>query len=344
MSNIRDVAKAAGVSTATVSRVINHETEGRMTEETKEKVWEAIAKLNYKNPAKNTHRNSGAKMRTSTGGNDDIIRIGCVMCTEKDKYSDPYYLSILSSIEEHARRNNYQIPMIASSKELEEAESLDSFFSIPLNGLILMNTLSSNIYDYICKKVPAIVGIDTAHADIDNIIYDHYYAASLAVDTLYDKGYRKIGFIGAAIEGAKLEDSKRFRGFLSSMYSHGLPIDPATCINCHWNEEECSNAIDNLNRNGMLPEAIVVSSDIMAMATLRSLYDIGKRVPDEVAVIGMSNIEMAKYSNPPLSTISIPTQELGILALDTLMQRLAGYDMLPRTISLPLQVVLRSSI
>ena len=343
MSNIRDVAKAAGVSTATVSRVINHDTEGRMTEETKERVWEAIARLNYKAPAKSLRKSSAAKHSDTSHNGNDIIRIGCVISTEKDKYSDPYYLSILSSIEEHARKNNIQIPMIAASKELEESDSLDSFFSSPLNGIILMNTLSENIYNYVRKHVPAIVGIDTAHTDIDNIIYDHYYAASLAVDTLVKKGYKKIGFMGAAAEGARLEDSKRFRGYYSSMYSHGLSIDPSTCINCHWKEEECSKAIKKLHQSKKLPEAFVVSSDLMAMAVLRSLYDVNVRVPDEIAIMGISNIEMSKYSNPPLSTISIPTFELGILALDTLKQRINGYDMLPRNISLPLQVILRAS-
>ncbi len=341
MSNIRDVAKAAGVSTATVSRVINHDTKGRMTDETKEKVWEAIAQLNYKSPAKNIRKTSETK---SNDNSNEIIRIGCVISTEKDKYSDPYYLSILSSIEEHARKNNYQIPMIATSKELEESKSLDSFFSLPLNGIILMNTLSASIYKYIKEQVPSIVGIDTAHTDIDNIVYDHYHAAALAVDTLVEKGYTNIGFFGACSEGSKLADSKRFRGYLSAMYSHGLNVNPSTCINCHWKEEECQKEIKRLYQNNLLPRALVVSSDLMAMAVLRALYDINIRVPDQIAVMGISNIEMSKYSNPPLSTISIPTYDLGILALDTLKQRIEGYDMLPRTISLPIKVVQRASV
>lgn len=339
MSNIREVAKAAGVSTATVSRVINHETEGRMTEETKERVWAAIAELGYKAPAKNIRKKAAGQSHSHSSN----ARIGCVISTDKDKYSDPYYLSLLSAIEKRAAEAGYTIPFIATSKEIEDCKSLDAFFP-KLDGIILMNTLSNDIYFYIKEKIPAIIGIDTAHKDIDNVIYDHYEAASLAVSTLYDRGYRDIGFIGASPANAKLEDSKRFRGFYGEMNSKGLPVRKETCINCHWSEDECHAAIKALSKKGELPKAFVVSSDLMAMAVLKSLYDINVKVPDQVAVMGITNIEMARFSNPPLSTINVPMAEMGTLAVDILKERMEGYSMLPRKMSLPLEVILRSSI
>lgn len=338
MSNIREVAKAAGVSTATVSRVINHETEGRMTEETKEKVWEAIAKLNYKAPVKNIK-----KKLSEAQSSEDHFRIGCVISTDKDKYSDPYYQSLLSSVESKAGSYNFTIPFIATSAEIEECRSLDSFFP-KLDGIILMNTLSPDIYSFIKRNIPAIVGIDTAHKDIDNIIYDHFEAASLAVSALYDKGYRDIGFIGASDNNSILENSKRFRGFLGEMNARGLQVRKETCINCHWNESECHSAIKKLISKNALPKAFVVSSDLMAMAVLRSLYDFNIKVPEQVAVMGITNIEMARFSNPPLSTINVPMREMGMASVDALKARMNGYSMLPRKISLPLEVILRSSI
>ncbi|WP_026651719.1 LacI family DNA-binding transcriptional regulator [Butyrivibrio proteoclasticus] len=340
MSNIREVAKAAGVSTATVSRVINHDTEGRMTEETKERVWAAIAELNYKAPAKNIKKKSKSLRQQSEGTH---FKIGCIISTDKDKYSDPYYLSILASIESEAARNGYTVPFIATSKEIEECKALDSFFPA-LDGIILMNTLSPDIYSYIKRNIPAIVGIDTSHRDIDNIIYDHYEAASLAVSTLAERGYKDIGFLGASPQDSTLEDSKRFRGFLGEMNSRGLTVKKETCINCHWNEDECYAGIKKLHKKKALPRAFVVSSDLMAMAVLRSLYDFNIKVPEEVAVMGITNIEMARFSNPPLSTISVPMTEMGMVAVDALKERMNGYKMLPRKISLPLEVILRSSI
>jgi len=92
-----------------------------------------------------------------------------------------------------------------------------------------------------------------------------------------------------------------------------------------------------------LPSAFFVASDLMAMATLSALYDNGIAVPDEVAVIGLSNIEMSKYSNPPLSTIDVPTKELGIVAVDLLLDRIDGNALLPQKVLLPTNVIVRSS-
>lgn len=337
MSNIRDVAKAAGVSTATVSRVINHDTQGRMTEETKARVWAAIADLNYKAPA-------GSVKKKTSSKNDTPLCIGCVISTDKDKYSDPYYLSILSAIEEHARKNGCSIPFVVTSKELEDSGYRAPASAKHLDGIILMNTLSETVYASLKEHVPTIVGIDTAHTDIDNIIYDHYAAASLAVDTLVAKGYKRIGFIGSSPIGSKFEEGKRYRGFYSAMHSHGLKVEERTTLDCHWQEKLCVDAVKKLHKQNALPEAFVVASDLMAMAVLRALYDLHVKVPEEVAVMGISDIEMSRFSNPPLTTIHIPTTQMGILAFDTLKQRMEGYDMLPRTIFLPLHVVQRASI
>ena len=169
-------------------------------------------------------------------------------------------------------------------------------------------------------------------------------AASLAVSALSDKGYTDIGFLGASPQGDRLENSRRFRGYFSEMNARGLTVRKETCINCHWDEKECHEAISRLYKEKALPRALVVSSDLMAMAVLRSLYDFNIEVPGEVAVMGITNIEMARFSNPPLSTINVPMREMGIAAVDALKDRMNGYSMLPRKISLPLEVILRSSI
>jgi DNA-binding LacI/PurR family transcriptional regulator len=231
-----------------------------------------------------------------------------------------------------------------TSRELEESTSLDQIFTFPLSGIILMNSLDDKIYSYIRAHVPAIVGVDTSHKEIDNIEYDHYLASSLAVDTFYAKGYRDIGFIGAAPDELGLENSRRFKGYFSSMHAHGLTIRKETCVNCHWQEKECYEIIQKLFHEHALPEAFLVASDLMAMAVLRTLFDLGIQVPEQIAVMGITNIEMSRFSNPPLTTIDIPASHMGTLAFDTLLQRIQGYDMLPRRISLPLNVLLRSSI
>ncbi len=341
MSNIRDVAKLANVSTATVSRVINHDTTYKMTNETRERVWEAVAQLNYKAPVSLKTGNPRKKAETRSA---DKPGIGCILSTTKDKYSDPYYLNILSAIEGRIAQSTYHLSFIQTSGELEDPENLCRTFNDPPAGLILMNTLSEETYSFIHSRVPNIVGIDTCHNDIDNIEYDHYDVSAMAVNYLYDHGYREIGFFGGTFHGFALTDSRRYRGYYAAMHAHSLEINPRFCVNCFWDEKNCDAIIRQLYRKYRLPQAFVVASDLMAMAVLRSLYDLHVRVPDDISVIGISNIEMSRYSNPPLTTVGIPMDALGETAVDMLAQRICGYRSLPFRISLPSAIIERSSV
>jgi len=99
----------------------------------------------------------------------------------------------------------------------------------------------------------------------------------------------------------------------------------------------------NLCKTGNYPTAFFAASDLMAMAAMSGLYSLGINVPGEIAMMGLTNIEISKYSNPPLSTIEIPTREFGIVAVDLLLTRLKGYNLLPRKVILPTSLVVRSS-
>lgn len=114
-------------------------------------------------------------------------------------------------------------------------------------------------------------------------------------------------------------------------------------MDCRWDEALCIEKMNELCKTNDYPTAFFAASDLMAMAALNSLYNNGISVPDQVAVMGLSNIEVSKYSNPPLSTIHVPTKEIGMLALDLLLERINGNTFLPRRVTLPTHLVLRSS-
>lgn len=192
MSTIRDVAKLANVSTATVSRVLNNDTKYKITEETKERVWQAVTQLNYKISSK-PKRKASAKEPAEAKSQ---IKIGCVLSVTKDKYNDPYFMSILSGVEERLLSRGYSIAFIRTGIELNDHQILSSTFNEPITGLILMESLNRETYEYIRKQVPYIVGIDTERGDIDNVGYDHYNVASVAVNHLIEKGHTQIGYIG----------------------------------------------------------------------------------------------------------------------------------------------------
>ncbi len=339
MSTIREVANLANVSVATVSRVLNNDMKYKMTEETRERVWQAVTQLNYTSKPQ-------AKRSSDKEGKDGkfaAVRIGCVLSVTKNKYRDPYFMSILSGVEEQLRESGYELTFIKTGDELEDKKTLYSTFQNPISGLILMESLNSETYRFIRNHVPNIVGIDTQWEDIDNVGYDHYRVASEAVQHLIDRGHKAIGFIGGSGISRNIKSSQRYRGYYASLHAAGLSVNPDWVIDCAWDENICMEKVSRLIQTKNYPTAFFVASDLMAMAALSSLYNLGISVPSEIAVIGLSNIEISKYSNPPLTTIEIPTKEIGMAAVDLLITRINGYKLLPRKLILPTSLVIRNS-
>ena len=340
MSTIREVAKLANVSVATVSRVLNNDTKYKMTDETRSRVWQAVTQLNYK---MKSHDKSISRKDNNQPNYKGAPKIGCILSVTKDKYNDPYFMSILTGVEAQLKDNGYELSFIKTGAELENKKILYGTFSDSISGLILMESLNNDTYQFIKNQVPYIIGIDTKWEDIDNVGYDHYNVSNIAVQHLISKGHKKIGYIGGSGITRNIKESLRYRGYFSSLHAAGLPVNPDWVIDCAWDEEICYREVGRLCKEKNYPTAFFVASDIMAMAALSSLYNNGISVPNEVSIVGLSNIEISKYSNPPLTTIEIPTKEIGMVAVDLLISRLNGYKLLPKKVVLPTKLIIRSS-
>ena len=338
MSTIRDVAALANVSAATVSRVINHDTKYKMTEETVERVWKAVAELNYKAPT--SSRDQMRHVRRSASGGD-VHKFGCILNIQGGKYNDPYYLTILSGFEKAIMEKGYEISFIRTNEELADPRILYKTFEEPVSGMIVMNTLPKDTFDHIRKQTPYVVGIDTEHTDIDNVGYDHYAAAFMAVKHLRDRGYKRIGFIGGF--DSNMKTSRRFNGYYSALHCYDLEYNPDWVLASEWDEEKCALAIRAAYKENKLPDAFFVASDLMAIGALRTFFDLNISVPDEIGVIGLSNIEISRYSNPPLSTISLPIYEMGQVAANVLFDRIHGDTTPVRIVTLGATLLKRSS-
>lgn len=334
MSTIRDVAKLANVSTATVSRVLNNDSKYKMTEETKKRVLDAVAALDYE-PATSSGRISTPLVNRA--------KVGCILRLTKKKFNDPYYMSILSSAEDRLRTKGYEIAFIRSTSEIEERAQLASLFQEPISGIILMDELEDEQYKYIKNQGVSIVGIDTTRTDIDNIGYDRFTIALDATEKLIKAGHTKIGFIGGGGRSKDIKTSQRFRGFQTAMYCAGLPLNDKWIIDCEWDEDLCAEKLDALCSTKDLPTAFFISSDLMAMAALSVFFNHNIKVPDEVSIISVTDIEMAKYANPPLTTYRIPTDAIGYAAADLLMARINGYNLIPEKIILPSSLIVRGT-
>lgn len=338
MSTIREVAKHANVSTATVSRVLNNDSQYKMTEETRNRVLDSVKQLNYIPPKLKSKKPSSSK-----GVIYSNVKIACILRVTKKGYNDPYYMSILAGVEAQLRELGINLTFIKSAPILQDSNSLSMAFKDTIDGLILMDPLSEDIYQYIRERVPHIIGIDTLRNDIDDVGYDHMQNGILATEHLIGKGHKEIGFIGGSGESGDIRDSHRYQGYIIAMHKAGLAVKKEWIIDCNWNEDECVDKIDKLCKSNNYPTAFFAASDLLAMASMKSFYINGISVPKNVAIIGMSNIEMSQYSNPPLTTYDVPKDEIGKTAANLLLARIQGYKSLPQKIILPTTFVERNS-
>lgn len=337
MSTIRDVAKLANVSTATVSRILNQDTRYKITDETKARVLAAVKELDYKLQPRTSHRKTAAQLDPA------CVKIGCVLSVTKKKYNDPYFMTILSSAEEQLRSKGYSISFIRTGRELSDRNLLTSTFESDVTGLLLMDTLNEEIYGYIRSRVPYIVGVDTRMEDIDNVAYNHHHVAIDGTEHLISLGHTQIGYIGGSSESETILQSYRYQGYSMAMQSAGLSINPDWVINCEWDEELCAEKIHDLCRNDNLPTAFFVGSDLMAIATMNALAAHHISIPGQVAIVGMSDIEIARFTDPPLTTLHVPKEQIGIIAANLLIDRINGSTLLPQRITLPSALIKRSS-
>lgn len=337
MSTIRDVAKLANVSTATVSRILNQDARYKVTEQTRARVMAAVRELDYQ------LRPRTARGKQTAEHSPAAVKIGCILSVTKKKYNDPYFMSILSGVEEALGAQGYSVSFLRTGGELSDRKLLSSTFDGGVTGLILMETLNEEIYQYIRARVPCIVGIDTRRLDIDNVAYDHHQVAIDATDHLIARGHRKIGYIGGSGESRDLFHSHRYQGYRFAMQAAGLPVDPDWVIDCEWDEELCIEKVRALCQTGQLPTAFFVGSDLMAIAAMNALMGSGHSVPGDVAVVGMSDIDLARFVNPPLTTLRVPTEQIGIIAAKLLLARLRGSELLPQRVILPSELIVRNS-
>ena len=338
MSTIRDVAKLANVSTATVSRVLNNDTKYKITEETRNRVLNAIAALDYSLPAHPPkHKQEEPLPQTQ-------FKVGVVLSVTKKKYNDPYFMTILSGIEKCLQEKGSVISFIKTGAELNDRSSLSSLFQEQVHGMILMETLNKDLFDYVRSHVPYIVGVDTMSQDIDNVGYDHYQAALMATQHLIAQGHTKIGFIGGIDDPHNFLTSRRYQGYYIAMSAAGLKVEEKWCLNCDWDEDICAEQVDAICKSGDLPTAFFVSSDLMAIVAINILSKHKLSIPQDVAVIGISDIDISKYTNPPLTTVHIPTETIGEVAANVLLARMNGYDLPPQKILQPISLKIRDSV
>ena len=297
MATIKDVAKLAHVSVATVSRVINNK--GYVNETTREMVLEAISELNY---VPNELARSLFKKQS---------RIIGVIVPHLTSY---YFAELLEVIEDLTVDHNFRL-MICNSRDSIDRETkyLKVFQQYNIDGIIMISN-TTRIQDYKSLSVPMIAIDHKLTDDIPSVTSNNVLGGVLAAQKLLSGGCKKIiHFRGPSVLMTVKDRTAGFKSVMekNKIYNFSFDLDFK-----NPNQDEIENVIkSNLDCDG-----IFCDSDIIALNVIQSLKKLGKKVPEDVQVIGFDNIEFSRILSPKLTTIAQSTDLIGHYAVETLIK------------------------
>jgi DNA-binding LacI/PurR family transcriptional regulator len=331
---IRDVAKYAGVSPATVSYVINGI--NKVSEETKDRVLKAIKELDY-------HPDFTAISLSKKKSNMLGVMIPLVDDSLAPIFKgNHYYSELISGIEYVSRKSGYDFLISGIGKP---KDCKNWVLKRNLDGLIFLNAFPESLYEEMKTLSTPIILIDT-YEEHDNfyshIRIDDELGGYLAAKHLLDFGHTSIGFVVPRIEGAI--DRKRFLGFKRAMQEANVLVDETLIF-----ESKDSSFENGYHIGTKIAEAnermtaIFATSDILALGIIKALAEHGKQVPHDYSVVGFDDLMISSYASPSLTTIRQDVFNKGALSARTLIDAIELKATGPTTMTLPVELVVRES-
>lgn len=357
---IKDIAKQAGVSVSTVSRVINGNQPKAARREVQDRIWEIARAGGYRPNV------SAQALRRRSADTTERKSIACVLGRTVGTGRDAFFSALERSVSQAALRAGYAVkgPLLASgcpgemelsgerkaavargsSGERKAAVARGSSVGCPgdvweADGAVVLGRCDRKAMKWIRERFHKVVyaGLNEMNFECDQILCDGEAAAVEAMEYLLKLGHRGIGYIGGVSREA------RYRAYCDTLKRHGIAFRREIVANEEggW-EEGRRGALRILSRTKDVT-AILGMNDITAAGVIRGIQDLGLRVPEDISVIGIDDVEIDPHMSPLLTTVRIPIWDMGCMAAATLIDRMEGGHSLPLRAALPHRLVVRGS-
>ncbi len=341
-----DVARLAGVSTATVSYVINGLADGRVpiSEETRQRVLKAIEELGYEPDARAQALRSGS---TQT--------IGLIL----PDIHNPHFWQTADGVEQELRAAGYHLLLSSADLDPDHGQEIFKEMSRRTDGMILMSAFifqseeAQRLLDQLLKRRFPIVKIGE-HPTIDCVVSNYEVASREAMAYLLTLRHRRIGLIYGVRppwEDPEKDDLQvnaaggldRLLPYQEYLQAAGLPIDPALIVTCGTGIEDGYRAAQHLLQLPGRPTALLAINDLLAIGALRAANDLGLHVPADLSVVGYDDIPLASYLTPRLTTSSKDMVRVGREAVKLLLNRLRDPEQPQQKIEVQARFIIRES-
>ncbi|TDC92581.1 LacI family transcriptional regulator [Saccharopolyspora aridisoli] len=327
MATMADVARVAGVSTATVSHVINGTRTVR--EETRRVVQAAIAETGY---SPNTLARSLA-----TGGSRSIAVVMSAI-------SNPYFGQVLQGIESEAVRQGYTLlladPRDDPDHELTVARSMHER---RVDGVILAPSAEpARALEYLdAQRVPVVLTDRLSDERYDQVGPDNAEPTAMLVDHLAELGHTRIAMVSGL--GGLTTTEERLRGYRDGLARNAIGFDEQLLVEGASESERATRVTAGLLARPNAPTAVIAANNSMTIGAMRAISEAGLRVPEDVALVGFDDFPWAEWFSPRLTVIAQPSSEIGTTAARLLLRRIADPDSSPQTHRLESSLVHRNS-
>jgi len=334
---LEEVAKLAGVSRSTVSRVVNQHPNVRP--EVRERVWEVIRKTGYQPHAA---ARSLATRRTRVIG----LIIPQAVTT---LFTDPYFPILIRGIADACNAHNYHLMLsLFSRRRVQESRARQDLLyqqvlrSRYLDGVVVSSApLDDPIFPRLLEDGVPFVLIGrysnerASYVDVDNVV-----GARMAVEHLLRLGHERVATITGPLNMCAGQD--RLEGYRQALAARGIQVDEDLIAEGDFTEQGGQAAMRRLLPHR--PTAVFAASDMMAVGAIKVLREAGLRVPEDVAVVGFDDIPLASMVEPPLTTVRQPIEQLGSMAVELLVSLMEnpGEETVHRVV-LPTELVIRAS-
>ena len=313
MATIKEIAEIAGVSVATVSRVLNYDETLIVKDDTRKKIFEAAEQLDYK------VKNKKKKKKK--------LKLGVLYSYSlEEELEDTFYLSVRVAIE----------------KKMEEEGNISG-----LDGIICLGTFSQSMVERVRSFQKPAVFVDAVgdRELFDSIITDMNYSVLKVMDYLYQQGHRKIAFIGGSeldADGIEVPDA-RLSSYQDYMKKHGIFVKDYVRI-AGFAPKYGYQLTKELLELSDRPTAIFAVNDSLAVGCYKAIHENGLRIPEDISVVGFNDISVAKYLVPPLTTVQLHMDFMGEQAVNLIAERILSGREVSVQILIPAKLMIRESV
>ncbi|SDO33489.1 transcriptional regulator, LacI family [Rhodoferax sp. OV413] len=327
MASIKDVARHANVSISTVSHVVNRTR--FVSDKARQDVETAIRALGYVPSA------VARSLKSNTTRTLGMLIPNC---------SNPYFAEIVRSVEDHCFASGYTLILCNTDDEpLRQSVYLKVLAEKRVDGLIIISTgEDSDLHDLLQGLTTPTVLLDreVTHVHCDLVETANVQGGQMAAEHLVALGHRRIACIGGPADLSP--SAQRIQGWRNALAAAELEANDLL-----WHSDFSSQggftAMQEILQSGQQPTAVFVCNDLMGIGALSAAHEAGLRIPQDLSVIGFDDIELARFTSPPLTTIVQPKQRIGMLAVDMLLERIQGGRLDAKQVLLQPELIVRAS-